>query len=42
MLRGVQIRGGKVITETVVMRSWTKTVRWIKGHHSDPSKFQNR
>lgn len=39
LLKGVKIRHGQVTTETVVMRSWTKTVRWIRGVHSDPSKF---
>ena len=40
ILKGVQIRGGKIRTDTVVMRSTTKTVRWIKGVHADPNKFK--
>lgn len=39
LLKGVKIRHGKITTDTVVMRSWTKTVRWIRGEHSDPAKF---
>jgi fructose-1,6-bisphosphatase II / sedoheptulose-1,7-bisphosphatase len=33
MLSGVHIRGEHVITESVVMRSATHTVRWVKGKH---------
>ena len=39
MLRGVKFDRGKVITDTVVMRSSTRTVRYIKGVHNDLSKF---
>jgi fructose-1,6-bisphosphatase II / sedoheptulose-1,7-bisphosphatase len=33
MLSGVHLRGDYVYTESVVMRSATGTVRWIKGRH---------
>jgi fructose-1,6-bisphosphatase II / sedoheptulose-1,7-bisphosphatase len=33
MLDGVKIRPGYFETSTVVMRSWSKTVRWIKARH---------
>jgi len=33
MLSGVHLRDGYVMTESVVMRSATGTVRWIKGRH---------
>jgi fructose-1,6-bisphosphatase II / sedoheptulose-1,7-bisphosphatase len=33
MLSGVHLRGEYVMTESVVMRSATGTVRWIKGRH---------
>ena len=33
MLAGVHLRGDYVMTESVVMRSATGTVRWIKGRH---------
>jgi len=33
MLSGVHLRGDYVMTESVVMRSATGTVRWIKGRH---------
>ncbi len=33
MLRGVKFRAGGVETETVVMRSATRTVRWIRARH---------
>ena len=34
MLRGVHREGGYYTTESVVMRSATGTVRWIKARHS--------
>ncbi len=33
MLRGVRYSKGAIETETVVMRSYTKTVRWIRARH---------
>ena len=35
LLDGVRFKGGKIITDTVVMRSWTGTVRRIKAEHID-------
>ncbi len=37
LLAGVKFRAGSVETETVVMRSATKTVRWIRARHGFPS-----
>jgi fructose-1,6-bisphosphatase II / sedoheptulose-1,7-bisphosphatase len=39
LLSGVRFREGLVETETVVMRSVTGTVRWIKAEHRELSKF---
>jgi len=39
MLQGVRFRGGLVETETVVMRSATGTVRWIRAEHRQLAKF---
>ena len=39
MLRGVQFRGDVIETETVVMRSVTGTVRWIRAEHRQLDKF---
>jgi fructose-1,6-bisphosphatase II / sedoheptulose-1,7-bisphosphatase len=39
MLRGVRFKGELIETETVVMRSVTGTVRWIKAEHRELSKF---
>lgn len=39
MLRGVRFNRKNIITDTVVMRSSTGTIRYIKGVHSDTSKF---
>ena len=33
MLRGVHMDRDYITTESVVMRSWTGTVRWIKARH---------
>ncbi|MGD1954466.1 MAG: class II fructose-bisphosphatase [Sphingomonadales bacterium] len=33
LLEGVHRRGGKITTESVVMRSATGTIRWVKGEH---------
>jgi fructose-1,6-bisphosphatase II / sedoheptulose-1,7-bisphosphatase len=40
MLRGIHYDGDAVITHTVVMRSLTRTVRWIEArHHHDNKAF---
>ena len=36
MLRGVSFKAGAIETETVVMRSATRTVRWIRARHGFP------
>lgn len=35
LLAGVKRRGGKMTTESVVMRASSGTVRWVKGEHRD-------
>ena len=40
MLKGVRFREGLIETETVVMRSVTGTVRWIRAEHRQFGKFQ--
>jgi len=39
MLKGVKFRGDVIETETVVMRSVTGTVRWIRADHRQLEKF---
>jgi len=39
MLKGVRFRGDVIHTETVVMRSVTGTVRWIRAEHRQLEKF---
>jgi fructose-1,6-bisphosphatase II / sedoheptulose-1,7-bisphosphatase len=39
MLRGVRFRNDVIETETVVMRSITGTVRWIRADHRELAKF---
>ena len=39
MLKGVRFRGDIIETETVVMRSTTGTVRWIRAEHRQLEKF---
>ncbi|HEX2116239.1 MAG TPA: class II fructose-bisphosphatase [Alphaproteobacteria bacterium] len=39
MLKGVVFRGDIIETETVVMRSITGTVRWIRAEHREHEKF---
>jgi fructose-1,6-bisphosphatase II / sedoheptulose-1,7-bisphosphatase len=39
MLRGVTFKGDVIETETVVMRSVTGTVRWIRAEHRQLDKF---
>jgi fructose-1,6-bisphosphatase II / sedoheptulose-1,7-bisphosphatase len=41
MLRGVKFRKGVIETDTVVMRSATGTVRWIRAEHRDVAKFHS-
>lgn len=40
MLRGIHVVGGMVETDTVIMRSNTGTVRWIRAHHRKERKFK--
>src|SRR5437016_3911174 len=39
LLKGVRFRGDMIETETVVMRSITGTVRWIRAEHRQLEKF---
>ena len=39
MLRGVEFHGAVIETDTVVMRSVTGTVRWIRAEHRELEKF---
>jgi fructose-1,6-bisphosphatase II / sedoheptulose-1,7-bisphosphatase len=39
LLRGVKLRNGLIETDTVVMRSTTGTVRWIRAEHRQFDKF---
>ena len=39
LLSGVKFRGDVIHTETVVMRSVTGTVRWIRAEHRQLEKF---
>ena len=39
LLKGVKFRGEVIETETVVMRSVTGTVRWIRAEHRQFEKF---
>jgi fructose-1,6-bisphosphatase II / sedoheptulose-1,7-bisphosphatase len=34
LLDGIRLRRKSVETSTIVMRSWSQTVRWIKAHHA--------
>jgi fructose-1,6-bisphosphatase II / sedoheptulose-1,7-bisphosphatase len=34
LLAGVKMRRGHVMTSTIVMRSWSQTVRWINARHA--------
>jgi fructose-1,6-bisphosphatase II / sedoheptulose-1,7-bisphosphatase len=38
-LRGVKFRKDFIETETVVMRSVTGTVRWVRAEHRQLAKF---
>ena len=39
MLKGVKFRGDVIETDSVVMRSVTGTVRWIRAEHRQLEKF---
>jgi fructose-1,6-bisphosphatase II / sedoheptulose-1,7-bisphosphatase len=39
MLRGVEFKGDRIFTHTVVMRSVTGTTRWIEAEHRQLEKF---
>ena len=39
LVQGVRFGKNVITTESVVMRASTRTVRWIKTEHADPSKF---
>lgn len=39
MLDGIKYNGDNVETHTLIMRSSTHTVRWIRGHHTKLDKF---
>lgn len=39
MLSGIARRGDEIWTDTLLMRSSTGTIRWIKARHTDPAKF---
>ncbi|MBX3518695.1 MAG: class II fructose-bisphosphatase [Xanthobacteraceae bacterium] len=39
MLRGVEFKGNRIFTHTVVMRSVTGTTRWIEAEHRQLEKF---
>lgn len=40
MLDGVKFKKDQIVTETVVMRAATKTVRWVKTEHRSTDKFK--
>ena len=40
LLKGVRFDSNVIETETVVMRSVTGTVRWIRATHRQQAKFQ--
>jgi fructose-1,6-bisphosphatase II / sedoheptulose-1,7-bisphosphatase len=42
MLQGVHFRNGLIETETVVMRSATGTVRWVRAEHRQFGKFEGK
>jgi fructose-1,6-bisphosphatase II / sedoheptulose-1,7-bisphosphatase len=41
MLQGVRFGRNRIVTHTIVMRSSSKTVRWIRAAHNDPEKFED-
>ncbi|HUH76563.1 MAG TPA: fructose-bisphosphatase class II, partial [Devosia sp.] len=34
LLEGIRVRRNDIQTSTIVMRSWSQTVRWIKAQHA--------
>jgi fructose-1,6-bisphosphatase II / sedoheptulose-1,7-bisphosphatase len=40
LLEGVKFQGGRIESHTVIMRSATKTVRWLRTQHRAAPKFQ--
>ncbi len=40
MLDGVKFKKDQIVTETVVMRATTRTVRWVKTEHRNTDKFK--
>jgi fructose-1,6-bisphosphatase II / sedoheptulose-1,7-bisphosphatase len=40
MLSGIQQNGNEVWTDTLLMRSSTNTIRWIKARHATMDKFR--
>ncbi|MHB1110214.1 MAG: fructose-bisphosphatase class II, partial [Devosia sp.] len=34
LLSGVRLQKNAIVTSTVVMRSWSRTVRWITAQHA--------
>jgi fructose-1,6-bisphosphatase II / sedoheptulose-1,7-bisphosphatase len=34
LIEGVRLRRNSIVTSTVVMRSWSRTVRWIRAEHA--------
>ena len=38
-LSGIAHEGGGIWTDTLLMRSSTGTIRWIKARHANPDKF---
>ena len=39
MLSGIAHQGSEIWTDTLLMRSSTGTIRWIKARHTHPEKF---
>ena len=39
LVKGVQYSGDNVWTDTMLMRSANRTLRWVRACHTDPSKF---
>ena len=41
LLSGVKFGKAGIMTDTVVMRASTRTVRWVKTQHTDIKKFED-
>lgn len=39
MLTGIVHQNNEIWTDTLLMRSSTRTIRWIKARHTNPEKF---